>query len=165
MKKLIACLIAIPIVFAFVAFGIEKKQYGSTNPGEMYFIKWQSMPTNEVWVNNEAEMWQAQKLMVHFSTAQAATTTLDRVMIITEYHYQGNVVSTNPSGTVTTNYSTVVTNITYNYLTNRICAVTNIVDSCYGESEYQNCYFQKGDYIVWGGNTNVTKWIGIVGYR
>jgi hypothetical protein len=169
MKRFFVSILTFISIYVFSG-AAESKQYGSTLPGETYFVKWTSSAGVSVVTqeNNEAEMWFPSKIKVHYVTADESTTTVDHVTVIPFYVIAPDTVTTNDSGTVTTNhFHGAVTNTTYSYLTNRLCTITNTASASMKINivDLSNEYVRKGDKIIWGiGNTN-SCWFGITGKR
>lgn len=178
MKRLIWISTTALILAVFFAFGdseIEKKQYGSTMPGQTYFVGWSNVAavSSVVYTNNEIEMWYPTKIKIWFIDPIAATSTLDHVSVISTFWYPTNTVTTNASGTYTTNYwHGSITNTTYTYVTNRLCTITNTSGSigqwpldANTKAKLEDQYIQKGDILIWTlGQTNNVM-LGIVGKR
>lgn len=154
MKKLFVLSIASLILAVVFAFGVEKKVYNSTLPGETYFVRWDhtNYTSTVTLTNKESEMWYPSKVAVYFVTATKGTTTLERITVIATDVLASDTVTTNDSGTVTTNhFHGAVTNTTYAYLTNTLCTITNVDTANYSETvtDLSNMYIQKNDVLKW----------------
>lgn len=175
MKRLIAFSVLALSLASFLAFGIEKKQYGSTMPGQTYFVSWSNVAeaSSCVYTNKEIEMWYPVKISLWYTDGIAATSTLDLVSVITTDIIAADTITTNDSGTVTTNhFHGAVTNTTYQYITNRICTLTNAANAIVqypigadAESKLKNVYVQKGDIWRWTFGQTSSLFFGLVGKR
>jgi hypothetical protein len=154
MKKLFILSIASLILAVAFAFGVEKKVYNTTLPGETYFIRWDhtNYTSTVTLTNKESEMWYPSKVGVYYVTASKGTTTLERITVIATDVIASDTVTTNDSGTVTTNhFHGAVTNTTYAYLTNTLCTITNDTAANYSEAtaDMLNMYIQRNDVLRW----------------
>ncbi len=178
MKKLIALSVAALLLAVLFVFGdseIEKKQYGSTMPGQTYFVGWSNVAavSSLVYTNKEIEMWYPAKISLWYTDGIAATSTLDLVTTISTDHYPDDTVTTNDSGTVVTNHwHGNITNTTYTYITNRICTLTNAANTIAQypidvntELKLKNVYIQKGDILRWTFGQTSSLFYGFVGIR
>ena len=174
MKRIIS-LSVISLLIAVFAFAIEKKQYGSTLPGETYFVSWSNVASlsSLVYTNKEIEMWYPARISLWYTDGIAATSTLDLVTTISTDHYPDDTVTTNESGTVITNHwHGNITNTTYQYITNRLCTLTNAANTIAywpldigTDSRLKNTYIQKGDILKWTFGQTSSLFYGFVGKR
>lgn len=168
MKKIFAWIVC--CVIALVSIADESKQYGSTQPGETYFVKWTytNNSTSAIFTNKEAEMWYPSKVKVHYTTAAATTTTLDHITVIPKYLTKADTVTTNDDGLVVTNhFHGSITNTTYTYLTNRLCTITNTASANQYDSGFNltDEYIRYGDILLWTLQDTNGCWLGITGKR
>ena len=167
MKKLLIFSIYAFISTVYIAFGAEHKQYGTTMSEDLYFISWSNVTqtSSVTYTNKEIEMWYPAKIKIYNTSAIGSTGTLDHITVISNSHYPPNTVTTNESGTVSTNYwKGAITNTTYTYLTNRLCTITN--SASFNLAEFSSDqYIQKGDIIVWNFSQTNDVWFGIVAHR
>lgn len=175
MKKILSVITSIlfltVVVYAVTTSSVtETKQYGSTMPGQMYFVRQAATESTNylVWTNNESELWYPSKVEVSCPAGQASTTTLYRVTRISTAYYATNTIGTNEFGTTVTNYNQGLTNTVYEYLTNIICTVTNGAGSL-GNGTAPNTikddYFQRNDMMYWVFEGTTRKFVRIIGYR
>jgi len=175
MKRFIALSIALILLVASFVFGIEKKQYGSTMPGQTYFVSWSNVAATStcVYTNKEIEMWYPTKVSLWYTDGIIATSTLDLVSVITTDIIAADTVTTNDGGVVSTNhFHGAVTNTTYQYITNRICTLTNAANAIVqypvgvdAESKLKNVYVLKGDIFRWTFGQTSSLFFGLVGKR
>jgi len=170
MKRLIYLAIIALVLSSYIAYGVDHKPYNSTMPGMTYFVKDSSSSdvlaiTN---TNNEIEMWYPSKVYVYYDTAAATTSTLTHVKVIPREWIAPDTVTTNESGTVSTNhFHGSITNTTYSYMTNVLCTITNTTGAQMSMSgaNLSDIYILKGDKLIWNLGITNSCWLGITGKR